>query len=55
MLRAIARNVWAGRESALRLCARHISAAYRRTLLGYALAFLPPLWRVTGNESLVTT
>jgi lipopolysaccharide transport system permease protein len=43
MLRAIARDVWVGRELAWRLFVRDISAAYRQTLLGYAWAFLPPL------------
>lgn len=43
MLRAIARDVWAGRELAWRLFIRDISAAYRQTVLGYAWAFLPPL------------
>jgi lipopolysaccharide transport system permease protein len=43
MLRAIARDVWAGRELAWRLFVRDISAAYRQTILGYAWAFLPPL------------
>jgi lipopolysaccharide transport system permease protein len=43
MLRAIARDVWAGRELAWRLFIRDLSAAYRQTFLGYAWAFLPPL------------
>jgi lipopolysaccharide transport system permease protein len=43
MLRAIARDVWSGRELAWRLFIRDISAAYRQTILGYAWAFLPPL------------
>lgn len=43
MLRAIARDVRAGRELAWRLFIRDVSAAYRQTVLGYAWAFLPPL------------
>lgn len=43
MLRAIARDVWAGRELAWRLFVRDVGAAYRQTFLGYAWAFLPPL------------
>jgi lipopolysaccharide transport system permease protein len=43
MLRAIARDVRAGRELAWRLFVRDVSAAYRQTMLGYAWAFLPPL------------
>ena len=43
MLRAMARDVWAGRELAWRLFVRDVSAAYRQTILGYAWAFLPPL------------
>ncbi len=43
MLRAIARDVWAGRELAWRIFIRDISAAYRHTIIAYAWAFLPPL------------
>ena len=43
MLKAIAADVWAGRELAWRLFMRDLKAQYRQTFLGYVWAFLPPL------------
>ena len=43
MLKAIAADVWAGRELAWRLFLRDLRAQYRQTVLGYVWAFLPPL------------
>jgi lipopolysaccharide transport system permease protein len=43
MLKAIAADVWAGRELAWRLFMRDLKAQYRQTILGYVWAFLPPL------------
>ena len=43
MLKAIAADVWAGRELAWRLFMRDLKAQYRQTFLGYIWAFLPPL------------
>jgi lipopolysaccharide transport system permease protein len=43
MLKAIAADVWAGRELAWALFARDQKAQYRQTILGYVWAFLPPL------------
>lgn len=43
MLKAIASDVWAGRELAWRLFMRDLKAQYRQTILGYIWAFLPPL------------
>ena len=43
MLKAIAADVYAGRELAWRLFMRDLKAQYRQTILGYVWAFLPPL------------
>lgn len=43
MFKAIAADVWAGRELAWRLFMRDLKAQYRQTFLGYVWAFLPPL------------
>jgi len=43
MLKAIAGDVWEGRELAWRLFMRDLKAQYRQTFLGYVWAFLPPL------------
>ncbi len=43
MLKAIAADVWAGRELSWRLFMRDLRAQYRQTVLGYVWAFLPPL------------
>jgi lipopolysaccharide transport system permease protein len=43
MLKAIAADVWAGRELAWRLFMRDLKAQYRQTFLGYVWALLPPL------------
>jgi len=43
MLKAIAADIWAGRELAWRLFMRDLKAQYRQTYLGYVWAFLPPL------------
>ena len=43
MLKAIAADVWAGRELAWRLFLRDLRAGTRQTYLGYIWLFLPPL------------
>lgn len=43
LFREMGRDLLASRELAWRLLVRNLSAAYRRTLLGYVWAFLPPL------------
>jgi len=44
LLREMRSDLWASRELAWRLLVRNLSAAYRRTALGYVWAFLPPLF-----------
>lgn len=44
LAREMGRDLLAARELAWRLLVRNLSAAYRRTLLGYFWAFLPPLF-----------
>lgn len=44
LIREMARDLVAARELAWRLLVRNLSAAYRRTVLGYFWAFLPPLF-----------
>jgi lipopolysaccharide transport system permease protein len=44
LLHQMRTDLWAARELAWRLLVRNLSAAYRRTFLGYAWAFLPPLF-----------
>jgi lipopolysaccharide transport system permease protein len=44
LLRSMWRDLLASRELAWRLLVRNISAQYRQSLLGYAWAFLPPMF-----------
>ncbi|MBT8054682.1 MAG: ABC transporter permease, partial [Gammaproteobacteria bacterium] len=44
LLRSMWSDLLASRELAWRLLVRNISAQYRQSLLGYAWAFLPPLF-----------
>lgn len=44
LLRHMARDLLAARELAWRLFVRNISAQYRQSLLGYAWAFVPPVF-----------
>jgi lipopolysaccharide transport system permease protein len=44
LARGMARDLMAARELAWRLLVRNISAQYRQSLLGYAWAFIPPLF-----------
>jgi len=44
LLRSMWRDLLASRELAWRLLVRNISSQYRQSLLGYAWAFLPPLF-----------
>jgi len=43
LLRSMAADIVASRELAWRLLVRNISSRYRRTMLGYVWAFLPPI------------
>src|SRR5688572_16781711 len=44
LLRNMGRDLLASRELAWRLLVRNISAQYRQSLLGYAWAFVPPIF-----------
>jgi len=44
LLRSMGRDLLASRELAWRLLVRNISAQYRQSLLGYAWAFVPPIF-----------
>ncbi len=44
LLRSMGRDLLAARELAWRLLVRNISAQYRQSLLGYAWAFVPPIF-----------
>jgi lipopolysaccharide transport system permease protein len=44
LLRSMGSDLLAARELAWRLLVRNISAQYRQSVLGYAWAFLPPLF-----------
>jgi lipopolysaccharide transport system permease protein len=44
LLRSMGRDLLASRELAWRLLVRNLSAQYRQSVLGYAWAFLPPLF-----------